>query len=175
VTSLLTVAGAPVDGTTPVAAVADLDHLAVSVGLSEFDAAQVKTGLDAIVRVDALGGKAFPAKVGFTALSGVDSGGGVVTFPVQIALDKSRGLKPGMNVSVRIIVAERRDVVEVPLEAVSRDEEDRSTVTLIGSSGKPTTRPVTLGLANNKSVEIVRGLRAGDRIALAQSEGGEGD
>jgi multidrug efflux pump subunit AcrA (membrane-fusion protein) len=175
VTSLLTVAGAPVDGTTPIAAVADLDHLAVSVGLSEFDAAQVKTGLAATVKVDALGGKAFSAKVGFTALTGVDSGGGVVTFPVQVTLGRSGGLKPGMNVSVRIVVAERSDVVELPLEAVSRNDEDRPLVTVMGATGKTTTRPVTLGLANNKSVEIVRGLRAGERVVLAQSEGGEGD
>jgi multidrug efflux pump subunit AcrA (membrane-fusion protein) len=77
-----------------------------------------------------------------------------------------------MNVSVHIVVAQRRDVVQVPLEAVSRDEDDNPIVTTIDSSGGAAPRKVKLGLANNKNVEIVRGLRAGDRIELPESQGG---
>jgi HlyD family secretion protein len=172
VRTLLTEAGAPVDGLTPVAAVADLDRLAVTVALSEFDAAEVKRGLNAVVKVDALGGKAFDGRVEFAALAGSDSGG-VVTFPVEVSLVHSAGLKPGMNVSVRIIVAERKNVVNVPLEAVSRDEDDRAFVNVPSPSGTPVRRRVTLGLANNKSVEVVRGLRAGDHVVVAASGGGE--
>jgi multidrug efflux pump subunit AcrA (membrane-fusion protein) len=78
-----------------------------------------------------------------------------------------------MNVSVRIIVAQRRDVVEVPVDAVSRDDEDGATVAVIGSNGKSSTRHVKLGLANNKSVEVVQGLRAGERVAIEASSGPE--
>jgi multidrug efflux pump subunit AcrA (membrane-fusion protein) len=172
VRTLLTVAGAPVDGLTPVAAVADLDQLGVNVALSEFDAAEVKRGLSAVVKVDALGGKAFDGRVEFAALAGSDSGG-VVTFPVEVSLAHSAGVKPGMNVSVRIIVAERRNVVTVPLEAVSRDGDDRAFVSVPSASGTPVRRRVTLGLANNKSVEIAHGLRAGEHVVVAESGGGE--
>ncbi len=169
VTALSTVPGAPVDGTTPIATVADLDHLAVAVGLSEFDAAAVRKGMPAVVSVDALGGKKFPGKVLFAALTGVDSGG-VVTFPVLVSLAKTTGLKPGMNVSVRIIVATRHNVVEVPLEAVSRDGDEPPTVTVLNPAGEELSRKVQLGLSNNKSVEIVKGLRAGERVVLAESD-----
>jgi multidrug efflux pump subunit AcrA (membrane-fusion protein) len=173
VTALLTIPGAPVDATTPIAAVANLDRLAVSVDLSEFDVAQVKQGMKAVVSVDALGGKSFQGKVLFAALSGNDNGG-VVTFPVRVGLERAAGLRPGMNVSVRIIVAERHDVVQVPLEAVSRDEEDRPVATVTDQSGETSTRRLMLGLANNKSVEVVKGLKAGERVVLAQAEeGGE--
>jgi RND family efflux transporter MFP subunit len=175
VTSLLTVPGAPVDATTPIASVANLDHLAVRVELSEFDVARVKAGLKATVSVDALGGKAFPAAVQFAALAGTDNAG-VVTFPVIVSLKGVRGPRPGMNVSVRIIIAQRRGVVQVPIDAVSRDDEDRATVAVIGSDGKSSTRRVKLGLANNKSVEVVKGLRAGERIAVeAASSAPEAD
>lgn len=170
VTALSTVPGAPVDSSTPVATVADLDHLAVMVGLSEFDAAPVKKGMSAVVSVDALGGKRFQGKVLFAALTGVDTSG-VVTFPVLIGLTSSSGLKPGMNVSVRIIVAQRPNVVEVPLEAVSNDGDEPPTVKVLTASGKESLREVKLGLANNKVVEIVKGLRVGERVVLA--EGGE--
>jgi RND family efflux transporter MFP subunit len=172
VTALLTVPGAPVDASTGVVAVDDLDRLAVTVELSEFDAAHVRKGLQATVSVDALGGKSFPGKVQFAALTGTETNG-VVTFPVRVSLAHVKGLKPGMNVSVHITVARRRNVVQVPLEAVSRDDNDRPIVTTIDTAGDESTRRVELGLANNKNVEIVKGLRAGEVAVLAETQGGE--
>jgi HlyD family secretion protein len=172
VTALLTRPGAPVDPSTPIVAVDNLAHLAVSVDLSEFDVARVRPGLIATVDVDALGGKAFPGRVLFAALTGTDSNG-VVTFPVQVVLDETQGLKPGMSVSVHIVVAKRRNVVQVPLEAVSRDDEDHPVVTTTTSAGESVERRVTLGLANNKNIQIVRGLRAGQVIEIPEAQGGE--
>jgi HlyD family secretion protein len=174
VTSLLAATGAPVDGTTPVATVTNLDRLAVHVELSEFDVARVKAGLPARVSVDALGGKAFPGVVQFAALAGTDKDG-VVTFPVTVSLKGVHGPRPGMNVSVRIIIAQRSDVVQVPIDAVARDDEDRTTVEVVGANGKSSPRIVKLGLANNKSVEIVKGLRAGERVAIEAVAGPEED
>lgn len=159
VTGLLAARGAPADPSTPIATVADLRHLAVSVDLSEFDVAKVKRGDRALLAVDALGGKTLGGRVVFVALTGVDSGG-VVNFPVRVALTRSAAVKPGMNVSVKIIVAERRHVVRVPLEAVRG-----ATVSVMSPSG-PRTRRVTLGLADNKQVEVTSGLRAGERVLL---------
>ena len=170
VTGLLTVVGAPVDPLTPIASVADLDRLAVNVDLSEFDVAQVKPGLPAVVSVDAFGGKSVPGKVQFAALTGTNTGG-VVTFPVRIGIAHQGGLRPGMNVSVRIIVAKREDVVQVPVEAVSRDEEDHAIVNVMGPNGETTPRVVTLGLSSSKNVEIVKGLRAGEHVALPETQG----
>jgi RND family efflux transporter MFP subunit len=164
VTALLSATGSPVDPATPVAVVADLDHLAVDVDLSEFDVARVRSGQAAVVSVDALGGRRYPGTVVFEALSGVENGG-LVTFPVRIRLPRVAGVKPGMNVSVRIIVARRRSVVHVPLEAVSQDGEV-ATVTLAGAGGARSIRTVRLGLADNKIVEIRSGLEAGERVLL---------
>ncbi len=170
VTGLLTVVGAPVDPLTPIASVADLERLAINVDLSEFDVAQVKPGLPAVVSVDAFGGKSVPGKVQFAALTGTNTGG-VVTFPVRVGIAHERGLRPGMNVSVRIIVAKREDVVQVPVEAVSRDEEDNAIVKVMGPNGETTPRVVTLGLSSSKNVEIVKGLRAGEHVALPEAQG----
>lgn len=170
VTSLLTTLGAHVDPPTPVLAMADLGHLEARVDLSEFDIAQVQRGQRASVSVDALGGKAFPGDVRFAALAGTNTSG-VVTFPVQVAIGVAPRLKPGMNVSVRIVVAKRHNVVQLPLEAVTQ-EAGEATVIVLGKSGKPVSHGVELGLANNKKVEIVKGLRAGQRVVLEGNGGG---
>jgi multidrug efflux pump subunit AcrA (membrane-fusion protein) len=73
-----------------------------------------------------------------------------------------------MNVSVRIIAARHRNVVQVPLEAVLRDDEDRPFVTTVDATGQRRIRRVKLGLANADRVEIVKGLRAGQNVVLAQ-------
>ena len=164
VTSLLSAPGSPVDPLTPVAAITDLSRLAVSADMTEFDIASVKPGLRAVVTVDALGGESFAGNVAAAAATGNDSGG-VVTFPVRVALNEAPGLKPGMTANVRIIVAQRKKVVRIPLDAVTDDKDGNSVVTVVEPGGKRSTRQVELGLANNKDVEIVKGLRAGEQIA----------
>jgi HlyD family secretion protein len=172
VTALLSVRGAPVDGSTPIATVSDLAHLAVAVDLSEFDVARVKEGQRAVAKVDALGGKPYPGKVLFAAPTGTDNGG-VVTFPVRVGLVRTAGLKPGMNASVRIIVAQRHHVLQLPLEAVSYNDDDLPIVSVLGPAGEPITRRVTVGLASNKNVQIVKGLRAGERVLFGETQGGD--
>ena len=173
ITALLTTLGAHVDPPTSMVVMADLERLEVRVDLSEFDIARVKRGQPATVSVDALGGQSFRGDVLFAALAGTNTSG-VVTFPVQVGLADAPGLKPGMNVSVRIVVANRRNVLQLPLEAVTQ-EGGEATVTVLRRSDQPISRTVKLGLANNKSVEIVKGLRAGERVVLEESGGGGGE
>lgn len=169
VSQVFTAPGAIVDPTTPIAAVSDLDNLAVSVDLSEFDVAQVEEGMTAIVSVDALGGEPFPGEVTLVAFTGTDNGG-IVTFPVLVGLADSEDLKPGMNTSVRIIVAQKQSVIRVPLEAVTQDEEDRAFVTVLDAYGQEVQRKVKIGLESSKLVEIVKGLSAGARVVLPEPE-----
>jgi multidrug efflux pump subunit AcrA (membrane-fusion protein) len=70
-----------------------------------------------------------------------------------------------MNASVKIVVAERRSVVTVPLEAVARNGE-APRVTVVDATGHATRRRVSVGLADNKMIEITRGLRPGERVEL---------
>jgi HlyD family secretion protein len=170
VTGLLSVVGAPVDATTPIATVADLDHLSANVSLSEFDVAEVHRGLRAVVGVDALGGKKLPGKVAFAAPTGIDNAG-VVTFPVRVDIRRAKGLRPGMSVSVHIILEQARNVVTVPLDAVAGADGERPTVTVMAPSGKTKVQKVELGIEDNKSVQIVSGLRPGAQIVLPGSEG----
>jgi HlyD family secretion protein len=170
VTALLAVPGSPADPSTPVATVADLRHLAVSVDLSEFDVARVRRGDPAVLSVDALGGKALRGRVVFVAPTGLDNGG-VVTFPVRVELGRVASVKPGMNVSVKIVVAQRVNVVRVPLEAVTDRGIAGHRVTVVGPGGRTSSRQVTLGLADNKQVEIRSGLRAGERVLLGTRGG----
>jgi HlyD family secretion protein len=162
VTSVLTTRGAAVDAATPVARVQDLAHLVVSLDLSEFDVGKTRVGSRAQISADALGGRRFSGTVLDVALSGNDTGG-VVNFPVIVALPRGGGLRPGMSVSARIVVQERRNVVRVPAGAVS-DRGNNSIVMVRSASGALRERTVEVGLTGPDFVEIVSGLAAGERV-----------
>ena len=95
-----------------------------------------------------------------------------MTFPVRVELAKVGGLRAGMNVSVRVIVRERRGVVSIPLGAVSRNAGGEDVVTVLDRSGARLTRRVMLGLTSKDRVEVVKGLASGERIIAANSSGG---
>ena len=174
VTSVNVTQGSAVDTTAPIATIAASGRLIVTVDLSEFDVAQVKLGQKATVSVDALGGESYPGTVVFVAPSG-NNNGGVVTFPVQLALRGAEEVKPAMSVSASILVARAVGVVTVPLEAVTYDDEDQATVTLVGADGQQTVQDVTVGLTNTSKAEIVKGLEAGQQVVLTQVQQPSGE
>jgi RND family efflux transporter MFP subunit len=169
ITSLLTTAGAAVDSATPVARVQDLAHLVVTLDLSEFDVGRTRVGVPSLIKVEALGGKIYGGHVVDVALSGVENGG-VVNFPVIIGLNSRGRLRPGMSVSARIIVSQRRGVVRVPVAAVN-DQGDSPTVMVRDRSGALRKRVVEVGLAGATYVEVRSGLRAGERVLVAAGGG----
>ena len=75
-----------------------------------------------------------------------------------------------MNVSATIVVDSATDVVLVPLEAVSYDEDDNASVTVVDESGQETVHDVEVGLENADNVQIVEGVEPGDEVVLAESQ-----
>jgi RND family efflux transporter MFP subunit len=173
VTSVLTAVGAPVDAATPLIRVQDLSHLAIALQLSEFDVAHVRVGELTRISVDALGGRELKGRVIDVSPVGSEAGG-VVNFPVTIALDATSGgaspVRPGMSVSARIVTRMRRNVVRIPATAVS--EEGRPIVAIGEPSGTLRRRPVEIGLRGTSLVQVRSGLRPGDRV-LIPAVGGE--
>ena len=162
VTSVLTAVGAAVDPATPVARIADLDHLVVTLDLSEFDVGRTRVGAPVLVSVDALPGHRFGGRVIDVGRTGTDNGG-VVNFPVVIALRSQRLLRPGMTAAARIVVARRLRVVRIPVAAVV-DAGGRARVTVRGPAGATTSRAVKLGLSGAQVVEVRSGLRVGEQV-----------
>lgn len=165
VTSVLTAAGSAVDTATPLFRVQDLDNLVVSVNLTEFDVSRTRDAAPVSIRADALGGRPYAGEVLDVALSGQDSGG-VVTFPVIASVDEADGLRPGMSVSVRVIVDSREDVLRIPVEAIEDREGKEATVNVRTKSGEVTQRDIELGLVGSTYAEVRSGLRGGDRVVL---------
>jgi HlyD family secretion protein len=148
----------------------------VNLQLGTLDAGKVKVGQLAKVRVIGPDSKEYTGKVqdiqpqAITSDGGSGvSGGGASSqakVPATVLLDKpTRTLIPGSQVSVEIIVQQRKNVVAVNLEAVQRIGGEPF-IWIQDKQGKAQKQKVSLGLEGTTKVEVKSGVKAGDKIIL---------
>lgn len=90
--------------------------------------------------------------------------------PALIELDRPSGqLIPGSQVTVAIVVQQKQDAIALNIEAIQRTEPEPF-VWLLDQQSQAQKRTVQLGLETDTQVEIVKGLKEGDRILLATPE-----
>ncbi len=109
---------------TEVMRVADLSHMEARVDVNENDVVNVKLGDKAEVKIDAYGDRKFHGAIYQIANTGKTTGAGtqeeVTNFEVKIRIeDTDITLKPGLSCTAEIQTNEVKDVVAVPMQAVT--------------------------------------------------------
>ncbi|MGX9774648.1 efflux RND transporter periplasmic adaptor subunit [Janthinobacterium aestuarii] len=152
------------DINAPVMTVADLSTVWLSANVAERDLAQVAVGQAASISVDAWPGKAFEGKVAYV---GAVLDPETRTVKVRVAIDNRAGaFKPGMFAHAGFAGASRRALL-VPAAAVLQS--GPSTRVMVERSPLVfTPRTVQVGASHGEQVEIVSGLRAGERIVVKE-------
>ena len=130
-----------------------------------------RKGQDATVRVDALPDVVFPGRVRMVAgvASQADSFlSDVKLYQTLVLIEKDApGLKPDMTAEVTIHVNGIQNVLAVPLQAVVGGAEMGAKRKLfVHTAGGYEEKEVTLGLYNEKMVEVRDGLAEGDEVVL---------
>ena len=85
-----------------------------------------------------------------------------VTIRVE-EIPETAPVMPGMACQAKITAYSKDQAITVPASAV-REEEGRWTVEIRGADGKFTSRDVTIGRRTDKKVEVLDGLKPGDKI-----------
>src|SRR6516162_5589596 len=109
---------------TEVMRVADLSHMEARVDVNENDVVNVKVGDKTEVKIDAYGDRKFHGTVYQIANTGKTTGAGtqeeVTNFEVKIRIeDNNVTLKPALSCTAEIHTNEVKDVVAVPMQAVT--------------------------------------------------------
>ena len=109
---------------TEVMRVADLTHMQAVVDVNENDVVNVKLGDIASVKIDAYGERRFHGTVQQIANTGKTTGAGtqeeVTNFEVKIRIDDHDvPLRPGLSCTADIETATAKDVIAVPMQAVT--------------------------------------------------------
>ena len=164
------------------AVIYDMSALTFDVSINELDINKIQVGQAVEITADALDGQSFTGRVDKVNINGTTTNG-TTNYPVTVLVDGTpEELKPGMNVSAKIIVEDVGSVLCVPVEAVSRGQNGASTVTVAGpgaldetgSVADPTKleqREVTLGRNDETYIEILSGLEEGETVYIFQAVG----
>jgi multidrug efflux pump subunit AcrA (membrane-fusion protein) len=135
---------------------ADLDKMIVRSRILESDLAQVKVGMETDVRLDAYRDRKYIGEVSRISLQGIDDRTAGYTYFVTDIVFKNPDsfVRSQMNATVNLLVAERKNVLVLPANAVA-SMNGNAVVELPGDSPKsPRYRKITTGLATENLVEV---------------------
>lgn len=90
------------------------------------------------------------------------------TIDIEIT-NFDENLQANLQAICTIIVEKAENVVALPIEAIQKDEEQKTYVDLVVEDGETTKAYVKTGISDDYYVEIKEGLNVGDRVQIVKS------
>jgi macrolide-specific efflux system membrane fusion protein len=148
----------------------DLKRLQVDAYVDEVDIGKIRPGQKCIFTVDAFPNKEFHGTVVAIYPNAVIQEN-VVNYDVVVEItDAYEGLlRPEMTANVTILLRKRKQVLAVPARAVKRHR-GKNIVYVLSNSG-PQPHNVKIGWKDGQWIEIVSGLREGEKVLLQTPKG----
>ena len=154
------------------AVIYDMTYLKLTLDIDELDIGSIRVGQEVSIEADALPGRAFTGVVDRVGVNGAVAAG-VTTYPVKVLVRDYQELLPGMNVTAEVLIEEARDVLTVPISAVSRG----STVLIADETGKGDPdkgvpagyrlQEVQTGRSSDEYIEILSGVAEGEQVGVS--------
>lgn len=152
---------------SPVLVIGETDGgYVIRVPVNDRVAASVTMGEPALVRFEALGSTPLQGRI-------VEIGGRARqttgTFDVEITLPNAPGLRSGMIGTATLAIAPRGAAAAIILPAIAilSPRAGEGLVYVVDASGTARLRQVRLGDASDVGVEVLSGVKAGERVALS--------
>jgi len=131
--------------------------------LNEIDIAKVKTGQKTTITFDAVEDLTITGDVVEVDTLGTTSQG-VVTYDVKLAFDtQDERVKPGMSISVTIIIDAKQNVLMVPNSAI-KYQGNVQYVQVVTDANISSPQQVEIGISNDTHTEVISGLSEGDKV-----------
>jgi RND family efflux transporter MFP subunit len=161
--------GEQVDGTPaqPLLEVANVDRVEVAAHVAADHLGRVRVGQPATIVSDAYPGRTFAGEV-IAIAPAVDPATNATLVRIRVK-NADRLLKVGMFAQARIDLQERRGVLTVPPSAVSKGDE--GTAVYVVSGDQATRMKVEVGLETPEGVEILTGLKEGQKVLTSAIHG----
>lgn len=158
----------------PLFVIVDPTRLYVRATIDELDAGRLRIDQEAHVTFDALPGRAFRGRVYHIAPAASGDRQEARTFAIRVAVPEAAALlRPGLSADVEVLVGRRAGVLLVPSQAVlgARGQQTLFVV----ESGRARRRPIQVGAAGWNAVEVVVGVREGERVIVTPDAPGLAD
>jgi HlyD family secretion protein len=172
VTAIDAVTGDVVSSGTEAVRIDYLGNLLTEVTIPQADINKIKVGQTASLSFDAITLKEYTGFVQSISEAGTADTNGVVQFTVVIKLeDADEDVKPGFTAVVNIVVSEAEDVLLVPNQAVTTQDDGTTVVAIFSDDGSMNMVPVKTGAKSDAYTEIVTDqIEEGAQVAIFTSE-----
>ena len=153
---------------TLVMTLGDIDKVFVRGKVDEADIGRVRLNQPARIRVETFKDRVFNGHVTQISPLGVEKDN-VTSFEVRVSIDNpGKELKANMTANAEIVLEEHANALLIPEAAITYDAEKKAFVDII-DAGAPNGRkkaPIKVGVGNGTKIEVLDGLRPGDRLLL---------
>jgi HlyD family secretion protein len=153
---------------TLVMTLGDIDKVFVRGKVDEADIGRVRLGQAARITTETFRERVFDGRVTQISPIGVDKDN-VTTFEIEASIDNpGKELKANMTANAEIILERLPESLLLPEAAVTYDAQRNAFVDVVDVSARNGRRrvPVKLGVGNGTRVQVVSGVKAGDKVVL---------
>lgn len=158
--------GESVDPSRPIYRLADLSSMWVIASIYEKDFARLRAGQHAQISSRAYPNRKFEGRVTWVSDTVDES---TRTLKVRIEVDNlKRLLKPGMFITAEVAVDYRDRAMTVPAAAIQRGKGEE-VVFIAEAEGRFERREVQTGVRSGNRVEVISGLKSGERVVSSGS------
>ncbi len=167
---------------TGIVRIEDRRNMRVMLEVNEIDVAKMKDGMSATINVDAFPGHPYKGIIRRIAPASTAAGttttttsDAVVKFEVEVVItNPDNNLRSGMSAKCSVDVIRKNGVLVIPIEFISR-EADGVYVEIPGTTpgSKPTRRKITTGAETGSKIEVIDGLKEGEKIQKPKYTGPE--
>jgi len=153
---------------TLVMTLGDIDQVFVRGKVDEADIGRVQLGQTARIRVETFRDRVFNGRVTQISPMGVEKDN-VTNFEVRVSIDNpGKELKANMTANAEVVLEEHPNSLILPEAAISYDPQKNAFVDLADPGAKNGRRrvPVKLGVGNGTRIQILEGIKEGDKVVL---------
>jgi len=142
------------------------DRLIVRAQVDETDIGKIKLGQNALISLDAYPNTKIKAKVDHIYYES-KTVNNVTIYEVDLAPEEIPPFfRSGMNATVDFIVKSKENILLIPIEAAHKDRGEDYVFVKPQGSKEPVKTPVKLGIADDKNIEVISGIKEDDRVVV---------
>ena len=153
---------------TQIAAVTPQTAMTLDITVDEQDMAALKVGMEARIRIDALGGEKYTATITGMGNTGTNNGGSS-KYTVTLTVDRAENMLSGMTATATVEIAATDGVLTVPADALVEQGNKTLIYTGFDEENEVLLDPVEVkvGVSDGETVEILEGLTEGQTYYYA--------
>lgn len=149
--------------------VQDLKNLKGVISVGKYDAPKIAVGQDATIKTQGNQYKGKVSSIDPAAKQTVGASGTDSVLNAQIDINNpGADLKIGFDTDVDILLSQVNNVINVPVECIRTDKNDRNFVYIV-QGDKAVEKEVKLGLQSDIAAQVLSGVSEGDKVILNPS------